>query len=167
MQHTGYGGTTQRDPTTASLASLAPSDRQITITFTADTSPSLHWQFHPSQHRLTIKVGEPTLAFYRATNQRPTAVTGVATYNVTPLKTGLYFHKIQCFCFDEQRLRGGETVDMPVFFYIDPAINDDRRCGDVEHITLSYTFFEMKGDEEEEVEDDDEVVSGQGVVAAA
>ena len=91
----------------------------------------------------------------------------MATYNVTPMKTGLYFHKIQCFCFDEQRLRAHETVDMPVFFYIDPSINDDRRCGDVKHITLSYTFFPMKTDEEEEEEEEEERQRERSEVAVA
>ena len=143
---------------------MEPSDRTVDITFTADTSPALHWTFKPSQTRLTIRVGEPTLAFYRATNNRDKAITGVATYNVTPMKTGLYFHKIQCFCFDEQRLRAHETVDMPVMFYIDPAMSADRRCNDVKHITLSYTFFPMQTDEDEEEEDDGERVAN--VVAA-
>jgi len=80
------------------------------------------------------------------------------------MKTGLYFHKVQCFCFDEQRLRAGETVDMPVMFYIDPAMDQDRRCADVKHITLSYTFFPMQTDEEEEEEEEGE---GTEVAAAA
>jgi cytochrome c oxidase assembly protein subunit 11 len=125
--HTGYGGTTQTDKDGSKLATLTPSKKEVTVMFNADVSPAMHWKFIPSQRQLKIKLGEPVLAFYKATNLRDKAVTGVATYNVTPMKAGAYFHKIQCFCFDEQRLRANETVDMPVFFYIDPAVSGQAR----------------------------------------
>lgn len=96
--HTGYGGTTQTDKDGTKLATLTPSKREVTISFNADVSPSMHWKFVPSQPQLKVKLGEPCLAFYKATNLRDKAITGVATYNVTPMKTGAYFHKIQCFC---------------------------------------------------------------------
>ena len=125
--HTGYGGTTRQDKDGSKLAALKPTSREVVVAFSGDANPSMHWKFVPSQPQLRVKLGEPVLAFYKATNTRDKAVTGVATYNVTPLKTGAYFHKIQCFCFDEQRLRANETVDMPVFFYIDPAVSQTTR----------------------------------------
>jgi cytochrome c oxidase assembly protein subunit 11 len=151
--HTGYGGTTQRDAETERKEALGTKlGREMRVSFTADASPKLHWTFKPQQSNIQLRVGEPVLAFYTATNHRNVAVTGVATYNVTPMKVGYYFHKVQCFCFDEQRLRPGESVDMPVFFYIDPKIEQDKRCDDVSDIVLSYTFFEMETDEEENEE---------------
>lgn len=93
--HTGYGGTTQQDKDGTKLAALVPSKREVTVSFTADVNPSLHWRFVPVQPSLKARLGEPVLAFYRAHNELDRAVTGVATYNVTPLKTGAYFHKIQ------------------------------------------------------------------------
>jgi cytochrome c oxidase assembly protein subunit 11 len=124
--HTGYGGTTQTDKDGSKLASLKPGKKEVTVSFNADVNPAMHWSFTPSQKQLKVRLGEPVLAFYKATNLRDKAVTGVATYNVTPQKSGAYFSKIQCFCFDEQRLRANETVDMPVFFYIDPAVSETR-----------------------------------------
>lgn len=164
--HTGYGGTTQTDKDATKLVSVSPSDRVVTITFNADVDPGMHWKFVPSQKNLKCKLGEPVLAFYKATNLRDKPVTGVALYNVTPLKAGSYFHKIQCFCFDEQRLRAKETVDMPVFFYIDPAMGEDRKCKDIKHITLSYTFFPVEDDEEDmalEESQNQEGAAGSGV----
>ena len=101
--HTGYGGTTAQDKDGSKLAALKPGKREVVVTFNADVSPFMHWKFVPSQPRLKVRLGEPVLAFYKATNLRDKAVTGVATYNVTPLKTGTYFHKIQCFWSVEQR----------------------------------------------------------------
>jgi len=165
--HTGYGGTTAQDKDGSKLATLKPGKREVVISFNADVSPAMHWRFVPSQPRLKVRMGEPILAFYKATNELPKAVTGVATYNVTPLKVGAYFHKIQCFCFDEQRLRAKETVDMPVFFYLDPAMESDPRCQDVTHITLSYTFFPVDTDDDDEEEaqarDDEGATPGFGV----
>jgi cytochrome c oxidase assembly protein subunit 11 len=94
--HTGYGGTTAQDKDGSKLASLKPGKREVVVSFNADVSPAMHWRFVPSQPQLRVRMGEPVLAFYKATNNLDKAVTGVATYNVTPLKVGAYFHKIQC-----------------------------------------------------------------------
>ena len=136
-QVTGFGGTTQR----AEAASETVSERSITVRFNADVNSRLPWRFHPAQRDLTLAIGESGIAFYQATNLSARTITGTATFNVTPFKAGPYFNKIQCFCFTEQTLGPGETVDMPVTFFVDPAILDDPNLADVHTITLSYTFF--------------------------
>jgi len=102
------------------------------------------WTFLPEQKEVKVIPGEPALAFYKAKNNSNEAMTGVATYNVTPQKAGAYFNKVQCFCFDEQKLGPGEEVDMPVFFFIDPEILEDPNMKGVDRITLSYTFFKTE-----------------------
>src|SRR5690606_31557032 len=142
-QVTGFGGTTQ----VATAASEEVLDREIVVRFNADVNPALPWTFQPEQREARLKVGEQGLAFYRAVNNGTEPVIGTATYNVTPLKAGLYFSKIQCFCFTEQRLEPGESMDMPVTFFVDPSIADDPNLNDVRTITLSYTFFRTQGAE--------------------
>lgn len=139
---TGYGGTTQR----GAAAPGAAGDRQITIRFNATTHPSLPWRFVPEQTSVTLRLGEEGLAFYAATNRAETPVTGVSLYNVTPEKVGRYFHKVACFCFDEQTLAPGERVEMPVTFWVDPKIAEDPNTRDVTTITLSYSFFRTMED---------------------
>jgi len=139
-QVTGYGGTTQRAEQGASQVL----DRVVTIRFNADNAPDLPWTFRPAQRQMEVKIGETQLAFYRAENKSGRTVTGTATFNVTPAKAGLYFSKLECFCFTEQTLKPGESVDMPVSFFVDPAIKDDRNLDDVKTITLSYTFFQAR-----------------------
>ncbi len=136
-QVTGYGGT----PRSADHVPAQTLDRQVTIRFNADISRSLPWRFRPAQKEIALRIGEQGLAFYQATNQATTTTSGTAIYNVTPLKVGSYFNKIDCFCFEEQSLAPGQSVDMPVAFYIDPAIDDDPNMKDISTITLSYTFF--------------------------
>lgn len=136
-QVTGYGGTTQR----AEAAPDVVSDRVMTVRFNADVNGDLPWSFYPEQREVTLPIGETALAFYRAENRSGKAVTGTATFNVTPLKAGQYFNKIECFCFTEQTLQPGQSVDMPVSFFVDPAILDDPNLDEVHTITLSYTFF--------------------------
>jgi cytochrome c oxidase assembly protein subunit 11 len=102
------------------------------------------WDFKPIQSEVKVAPGETVLAFYSAKNPLPVPVNGVATYSVMPFEAGLYFNKIQCFCFEEQRLNPNEAVDMPVFFYIDPEYAEDPRLENVDSIVLSYTFFEAK-----------------------
>ncbi len=137
-QVTGYGGTTQR----AEAASEVVSDETITVRFNADVNSRLPWRFQPEQRAMTLAIGESGLAFYQATNLSARVITGTATFNVTPFKAGPYFNKIACFCFTEQTLQPGQTVDMPVSFFVDPAILEDPDLADVHTITLSYTFFE-------------------------
>lgn len=118
--------------------------KPITVRFAASTSDSLPWKFVPQQREVSVVPGETALAFYTAVNNSDEPVVGVATYNVTPAKAGAYFNKIQCFCFDQQRLRANEEVDMPVFFYIDPSFEDDPQMDPVKDIVLSYTFFKAR-----------------------
>ena len=146
-QVTGYGGTTQ----TADQAPTEVLDRVITIYFDGNTSRDMPWDFKPSQRKVIVKVGEVGLAFYEAHNLSSEVVTGTATFNVTPFKAGVYFTKVDCFCFTEQKLKPGERTDMPVTFYVDPEIADDPTLDDVKEITLSYTFFPLEGDETEQV----------------
>ena len=134
---TGFGGTTQ-------VAEAMPEEvgeRMITVRFNADISPDLPWAFQPIEREMQMRVGEAGLAFYRATNQAAGTNAGTATFNVTPLKAGQYFNKVACFCFTEQQLSSGESMDMAVSFFVDPAIEEDRNLDDVKTITLSYTFF--------------------------
>lgn len=134
---TGFGGTTGR----ASAAPSSVSERVLRVRFNADTDPALPWSFAPIEKEISIRIGENRLVAFRATNNAKTATRGTATYNVTPHLAGQYFDKIQCFCFEEQRLNPGETVTMPVSFFIDPAILDDPNLSGLTNITLSYTFF--------------------------
>lgn len=111
------------------------------MTFNASVSDVLPWKFVPQQREVRVLPGETALAFYTATNKSDQDIIGVATYSVTPAQVAPYFSKIQCFCFEEQRLNAGETVDMPVFFYLDPDLMTDLNMRGVETVTLSYTFF--------------------------
>ena len=137
---TGYGGT----PKTAVSAPGKILDRTITVEFNAETDPALPWVFKPSQRAVRVRVGERSLAFYTAENKVNRPITGRAVYNVLPFKAGSYFVKIDCFCFREQVLTPKNRVQMPVSFYIDPAIADDPDLADVKTITLSHTFFAVK-----------------------
>ena len=136
-QVTGYGGTTQQ-VTSPSSQIL---ERKIKIRFDANTKPTLDWNFQPVQTSMDISVGQNALAFYQAENIGKDPVVGTATFNVTPEKAGVYFNKIDCFCFVEQLLAPQEAVEMPVSFFIDPDIVNDPNLDDVTTITLSYTFF--------------------------
>ena len=141
-QVTGYGGTpvTQAERPTASV-----SDQKIRITFDANTNRDLPWRFKPVVRDMTVRLGEEVLAHYEARNESSSTVTGTAVFNVAPDKVAPYFNKIECFCFTEQTLKAGESVDMPVLFYVDPAILDDPDAFDVKAITLSYTFYPVDG----------------------
>ncbi len=138
---TGYGGTTQ----VAEADSTEVLDRKITIRFDANISPKLDWGFKPVQTSMKVNIGESALAVYEAHNPTDQPLAGTATYNVTPEIAGYYFRKVQCFCFTEQTLEPGRRMDMPVSFFVDPAIMDDPEARGIEEITLSYTFFPMKG----------------------
>jgi cytochrome c oxidase assembly protein subunit 11 len=136
-QVTGYAGTTQR----AEKASEKVLDRTLTVRFDANVASDLPWSFEPAQRKLEVKIGENTLAFYKATNNSDHAITGTAVFNVAPESVGVYFNKVQCFCFTEQRLEPGQSVDMAVSFYIDPAFVDDDDTSVLSELTLSYTFY--------------------------
>lgn len=136
-QVTGYNGTVQ----TGQAAPGAAGTRSVTVRFDAQTDRGLPWRFQPEQRSVTLQLGEEGLAFYTASNEATTPVTGIAVYNVTPEKVGRYFHKVACFCFDQQTLEAGQRVDMPVSFWVDPRIAEDPNTSDVQTITLSYTFY--------------------------
>lgn len=141
-QVTGYGGTTQ----VAEQASDVILSKKIKVRFDANTSRDLGWSFKPVQREIILKIGETRLAHYQATNDSDERTVGTATFNVTPLAAGAYFNKIACFCFTEQALEPGQTVDMPVSFFIDPDIVNDKDLDGVSTITLSYTFFPLKSE---------------------
>lgn len=143
-QVTGYGGTTQ----IADVAANEILDRTVEVRFDASMERGLPWTFEPVEPSMTVRIGETALAFYRATNNSSVPVTGMASYNVTPFKAAPYFSKLECFCFTEQTLQPGESVEMPVLFFVDPLIDDSRRMDDVHTITLSYTFFEQDADDQ-------------------
>jgi cytochrome c oxidase assembly protein subunit 11 len=154
-QETGWGGTPTKSSVHTSpsedediAAKLTPvtSSRRLRITFQGSTSDVLPWKFTPQQREVRVLPGETALAFYTATNKSDEDVIGVATYSVTPGQVAPYFSKIQCFCFEEQRLNAGETVDMPVFFYIDPEFLKDPAMKGIDTITLNYTFFSKSSD---------------------
>ena len=134
---TGYGGTTQRVVSGAS----AVSSRSITVQFDSNVAPGMPWRFEPVQSDVKVHLGEQQLVFFRAENLSDMAIVGHATFNVTPATTGIYFNKIQCFCFDEERLDAHQKVDMPVLFFVSPDMMTDSETRDVDTITLSYTFF--------------------------
>lgn len=136
-QMTGFGGTTQ-------VGAALPDkvlDREITVTFNADTNHDLPWKFKPLQRSIKVKLGEMMLAAYEARNESGETTIGMATYNVTPHEMGQYFHKIHCFCFEAQTLPAHTVVNMPVSFFIDPKMDEDPQLDGVKHVTLSYTFF--------------------------
>lgn len=140
-QATGFNGTTQR-ATAEQAASVKATGRPITIRFDGNVIKGLPWQFHPEQVTQAGHIGERKMAFFIAKNTSNRTITGRAVYNVTPEQTGAYFHKIQCFCFNDQTLKPGEQVRMPVLYYVDPDILNDPNTKDVSEITLSYTFLE-------------------------
>lgn len=136
-QVTGYGGTTQ--------VGTAPSgnvlDAVTTIRFDGNVMHGLNWRFAPAQGPMQVRIGATELAYFTATNIGATSSTGTAAFNVTPAWAGQYFVKIECFCFTEQTLAAGETMEMPVQFYVDPAIVEDEAFEGLSTITLSYSFF--------------------------
>lgn len=141
---TGYNGTVQ----TGGPAAPGAVERQVTVRFAATTHPSLPWRFEAAQNAMPVHLGEQGLAFYRAANPAAVPVEGVATYNVTPEVVGKYFHKTACFCFDAQTLQPGQSVEMPVSFWVDPAMAQDPNTRDIRTITLNYTFFRTLADAE-------------------
>lgn len=134
---TGFGGTTQR-------AAAAPTDiakALVTVRFDTQTAPDLAWDFQPLVRQVQVHPGEQKEVFFRATNRSSAGITAQATFNVTPTKSGIYFDKLQCFCFNEQYLAPGESKDMGVVFFVDPDLLKDPDTNDVKTITLSYSMF--------------------------
>lgn len=138
-QVTGFGGTTMRVDE-AKAATVPVLDKTISVRFSGNVAREIPWTFAPKQVTQTVKIGKRTLAFYKARNDAPYPVTGIASFNVSPDRAGKYFSKIHCFCFNQQTLQPGQEVDMPVQYYVDPAILDDEETKGIEQITLSYTF---------------------------
>ena len=134
---TGYGGTTQ----TATKGAGKVLDRMVTVRFDASTARGLDWEFKPLQLQQKIHIGENSLARFRAVNRSDHAITGQASYNITPQKAGAYFVKLQCFCFTEQTLAPGESAEMPVTFFLDPELDKVHELDTVKEVTLSYTFY--------------------------
>jgi cytochrome c oxidase assembly protein subunit 11 len=150
---TGYGGTTM-------VATEVPNqigEREMTVRFNADVNRNLPWRFHPVKGSVTVRLGEPTLAFYRVENTSDRLIVGTAAYNVTPLTAGEYFSKIDCFCFTEQVLQPGEVAELPVSFFVDSSIADDPKMDRINTLTLSYTFFEVGNSKREQVSSADHV----------
>jgi cytochrome c oxidase assembly protein subunit 11 len=136
---TGFGGT----PLRAERAPGAVAGR-VSVRFDANVHPGLPWRFEPEQTTVNVAPGAQTKIFYRAQNLSARTIVGQAAYNVSPDQVGKYFKKIQCFCFSEQTLKPGETVDMPVIFFVDPKIKQDPDTKDIDQITLSYTFYPVE-----------------------
>jgi len=137
---TGLGGTTQN----ASTAPTEKKDRMITVTLDANTDPALPWEFGPDQRSIRVKLGETATVKFHARNRGDKTIVGTAVHNVQPDKAGLYFDKLQCFCFTKQVLKPGQAIELPVQFFIDPVLAQDRNEDDVTDITLSYTFYLAK-----------------------
>ena len=138
-QVTGINGTTQR-------ADAAPGATagQVSVRFDANTNTALPWRFEPVDAKVSIAPGARTQVMYRAKNLTARPTTGTATFNVSPAIAGKYFSKIECFCFSEQTLKGGESVDMPVIFFVDPKLREDPDTRHIDEITLSYTFYPVE-----------------------
>jgi len=138
---TGFNGTTQ---VAISAPSGAPLDRKIAVRFDSNVAPGLPWKFEPEETEIEVRIGEVVTAYYTVTNQSARTTTGQAAYNVAPLTVGAYFQKINCFCFTEQTMAAGEKGQMPVVFYVDPAIVNDGDNEGLNTITLSYTFYPVR-----------------------
>ena len=143
-QVTGFGGTTQRASVEQVAALKTVAGKTISIRFDGNVASGLPWEFRPDVVTDTIEIGARDMTTYYARNLSGRAVTGTATFNVTPAQAGKYFTKIQCFCFTEQTLAPGQEVHMPVIYFVDPAILKDPAARDIEQITLSYTFNELR-----------------------
>ncbi len=139
-QVTGFGGT----PQVAAAPSQTVLDQTITMRFDANVSKKLDWKFAPLERTIELRIGENRIANYRATNVSDRPLTGTATFNVSPESAGIHFNKVECFCFTEQTLQPGESVDMPVSFFVDPEIVRDPNAAHFTQLTLSYTFYPAK-----------------------
>ncbi|MGB3456781.1 MAG: cytochrome c oxidase assembly protein [Litorimonas sp.] len=136
---TGFGGTPVIAENADNLSVIL--DRTVTVKFDTNVSPDLPWEFTPVDRSIDVKLGQTGLAFYTVRNTADVPVTGVATFNVTPVKAAPWFVKTECFCFTDQTLQPGEEVTMPVLFFVDPEMDSSARHDDVREVVLSYTFF--------------------------
>ena len=146
-QVTGFGGTTQR----AEQGSTRITDRKVIVRFDGNIADGLQWRFKAVRKTMEVKVGENALAFYTARNFGPARSTATATFNVTPERAGIYFNKVECFCFIEQALGAGESTEMPVMFFVDADFASDPEMDGIDEIVLSYTFFPIEDDETSKV----------------
>lgn len=137
---TGFDGT----PLVAQSDDRPVISRTVQVRFDTNVDPNLSWRFEPVQREVKVHLGEEKLVFFKATNVSQRPIVGTATYNVAPERTAGWFNKVQCFCFTEQLLQPGQSVDMPVVFFVDPDMAKDKRYDDINTITLSYTFYEAK-----------------------
>lgn len=140
---TGFSGTTQE-------ASVAPDvilDQQMEIYFSASIAKDMPWEFRPMTPKMDVRIGEVNLVMFEAYNPTNETIYGTATFNVAPFELGQYFSKIECFCFTEQKLEAGERIEMPVTFYVDPAMVEDEDTKSIEALTLAYTFHRIENDE--------------------
>lgn len=149
-QTTGFGGTVQNaspyansaPPTAPPMGARSVGKKPITIHFNADTADGLPWNFQPSIDRVLVYPGDTALTFYIAQNPTNAAISGISTYHVSPPQVGIYFNKIQCFCYEEQRLKPNESIEMPILFFIDSEFEEDPKMRDVDTIILSYTLYQ-------------------------
>jgi len=137
---TGFNGT----PVVRDSNASEVTDRTISVRFDSNVAPGLSWSFSPEKPEVTVKLGETTTVYYKVTNTGDKPATGIATYNVQPDLAGTYFSKLECFCFTEQTLQPGETLESAVVFYVDPRLAQDSDVKDISSITLSYTYFPSK-----------------------
>lgn len=151
-QVTGYGGTTQQVDAEAA-AGVGVIDRNINVRFDANTASVLHWDFAPEQRQVTLKMGEQMIINYVAKNLSDKPIVGMASFNVTPQAAGVFFNKIECFCFTDTYIEPGQTLKMPVTFYIDPDMDQEKAMKALNTITLSYTFYESETTPEEALEE--------------
>lgn len=147
---TGYGGTTR----VAEQMSETVAEREIKVRFDANVASNLGWTFTPDEVAMTVNLGQNALAYYSATNDTKFPIVGTASYNVSPIKAAPYFSKLECFCFTEQRLEPGESVSMPVLFFVDPEMENDKRLDEIKTITLSYTFHRVENPTDDAVRTD-------------
>lgn len=142
-QVTGYGGTTQR----AEAAPQSILDKKVNVRFDANVGEGLPWDFEPVQREVTVRLGETMQVAYRVTNRSSEPVHAQALFNVTPQSAGAYFNKVECFCFTETVLKPGETAELPIVFFIDPAYVKSKELKNIHTLTLSYTYFPIAGSE--------------------
>jgi len=154
-QVTGYGGTTQQVDAEAA-AGVGIIDRDINVRFDANTASVLNWDFAPEERQVTIKMGEQMIINYVAKNLSDKPIVGMASFNVTPQAAGVFFNKIECFCFTDTYIEPGETLNMPVTFYVDPEMDQEKAMKALKTITLSYTFYESETSLEDALQERDE-----------